>query len=434
MAGTIKLPRHDGPGHPPSYYAATANEIAAFDTLAGDRSCDVAIVGGGYTGLSAALHLAARGVSVCLLEARRVGWGASGRNGGQIHSGQRRDQLFYEQLVGLDDARKFWQMGEESKALIADLIARHKIDCDLRPGLLHGDHKPHFVAESQAYVAHLRNIYGYDKAETVSRDEIRAMVDTQDYHGGMIDHGAGHLHPLNFALGLADAARKAGADIYEQSAVVQIVEGSPAKLRTQSGTVTADYVLLACNGYFDGLMPEVESRVMPLNNFILATEPLGSGAAKLIRDNVAVSDSRFVINYYRLSSDGRLLFGGGETYSTRYPADIKGFVRKHMLKIFPQLAGTRIDYGWGGTLGITLRRVPYFRKLGNNVLVAAGYCGQGVTMATLGGQIAADAIAGTLDRFDLLAKLPTPPFPGGKLLRWPSLVAGMSWYALRDRL
>lgn len=424
-----------GAEHPPSYYTATAEGLVAHPALKGDQDCDVAIIGGGYTGLSAALQLAERGFKVVLIEARRLGWGASGRNGGQLHSGQRRDQTALEAMVGKDDAQKLWNIGEEAKALVVDLVRKHDIACDLKFGLLHADHKRRFVAHSRAYVETLRRDYGYEQASFVSGDEIRAMVASENYHGGWLDRGGAHLHPLNFVLGIARAAATAGAKLYENSSATRLTKGDPVRVETDDGTVSARFLLLACNGYFDGLAPKVERRVMPINNFLIATEPLGEARARaLIRDDVAVADSRFVVNYFRLSADRRLIFGGGETYSSRFPTDIAGPVRRRMLTIFPQLSNARIDYAWGGTLAITPRRLPYFARLSPNVLVAAGYSGQGVGMAVLGGQVLAEAVEGTLSRFDVLARLPVPAFPGGRLMRWPTLVAAMSWFALRDRL
>jgi gamma-glutamylputrescine oxidase len=420
--------------HPNSWYAATAHELPPYPSLAGAVRADVCVIGGGYTGLSAALHLAEAGLKVVLLEAARIGSGASGRNGGQIHSGQRRDQDWLEARVGLDDAKALWNMAEDAKALLHALIARHDINCDVRPGLIVADHKPAYVAHSHAYARRLNEVYGYDKAAPLSREELRALVGTDVYFGGMIDHGGGHLHPLNLALGLAKAASKAGATLFEHSRALAIEEAASVRVRTPNGTVEADWVLECGDGLQDGLDRRVDNYVMPIANYIAATQPLGARAKAIITNDAAVADSRFVVNYYRLSADGRLLFGGGESYTRRLRANPGAFVRPYMLKIFPQLEDVRIDYGWGGILGITMSRMPFVRKLSPRVLTAAGYSGQGVMLAPYFGMLLAHAIKGQLGEMDLLARLPVPPFPGGPLMRWPLLVAGLSYYALRDRL
>ncbi len=426
---------HPDSGHPKSWYTATARHLPAFPTLAGRVSADVCVIGGGYTGLSAALHLAEAGFDVVLLEAGRVGSGASGRNGGQIHSGQRRDQDWLEARVGLDDAKALWRMAEEAKALLHALIARHAIDCDLRTGLIMADHKPGYVAHTHAYARKLNEVYDYPHAAPLSREALRALVGSDAYFGGMIDHGAGHLHPLNLALGLARAADKAGARLFENSRALGIDEaGSKVQVKTAQGLVACDFVLECGDGLQDGLDRRVDHHVMPIANYIAATEPLGTRAAEIIANDAAVADSRFVVNYYRLSADGRLLFGGGESYTRRLRPNPGAFVRPYMLRIFPQLADARIDYGWGGILGITMTRLPFVRKLSPRVLTAAGYSGQGVMLAPYFGKLLGDAIKGQLGQFDLLARLPVPPFPGGPLMRWPLLVAGMSYFALRDRL
>ncbi|WP_296991740.1 NAD(P)/FAD-dependent oxidoreductase [Thalassospira sp. UBA1131] len=423
--------------YPDSYYAATANATAPFAKLEGDQTCDIVIIGGGFTGLSSALHLAERGYDVILLEAHRVGWGASGRNGGQVGSGQRREQDELEQMVGRDDAHKLWDIAEESKDVVKALIAKHNIQCDWKPGILHADHRARFVEHSRAYAEKLQTEYGYEDIRFVDRDEMRAMLGTEFYHGGSLDMGAGHLHPLNFALGLADAARNAGARIFE-GAVVTSYENQAGKvtLKTKDGgVVSANKLILGCNGYLDALDDRVAKRVMPINNFVIATEPLGDDLAReLIRDDVAVADSKFVINYYRLSADKRMLFGGGETYGYYFPRDIKAFVSPHMLEVYPQLKDVKIDYGWGGTLAITMNRMPFFEKIEDNIFTASGYSGHGVAMATLAGQIMADAVSGTMERFDVMANIKTPVFPGGKMLRFPMLVAAMLWYSIRDKL
>ncbi|WP_417829879.1 NAD(P)/FAD-dependent oxidoreductase [Thalassospira sp.] len=432
------LTANDRPGHyPDSYYAATANATAPFAKLEGDHSCDIVVIGGGFTGLSSALHLAERGYDVMLLEAHRVGWGASGRNGGQVGSGQRREQDELEKMVGRDDARKLWDIAEESKDIVKALIAKYDIQCDWKPGILHADHRARFVEHTHAYAEKLQTEYGYADIRAVDRAEMRDMLGTKFYHGGSLDMGAGHLHPLNFALGLADAARAAGARIFEET-VVTSYESQAGKVtvKTRDGAnVSANKLILGCNGYLDTLEDRVAKRVMPINNFVIATEPLGDDLAReLIRDDVAVADSKFVINYYRLSADKRMLFGGGETYGYTFPKDIKAFVSPHMLEVYPQLKDIKIDYGWGGTLAITMNRMPFFAKVDENVFTATGYSGHGVAMATLSGQIMADAVVGTMERFDVMAGIKTPVFPGGKMLRFPMLVAAMLWYSIRDKL
>ncbi|MEP2830699.1 FAD-binding oxidoreductase [Parvibaculum sp.] len=420
--------------HPPSYYAATANNDAPVTQLAGDEEADVCIVGAGYTGLSAALHLAERGYSVAVLEAERIGWGASGRNGGQLGVGQRKDQRALEETLGKEWAHRLWDLGLESNALVKDLIARHKIDCDLKPGLLHAGWKAGDAEWLKEEVGHFADEYGYTAMRYVPREEIREMVATDRYHGGILEEAGAHLHPLNYAIGLARAAREKGVRIYEQSRVTEVTQTDPATLRTAGGSVRAKHVVLACNGYLGKLEPRVAGTIMPINNFIIATEPLGARARELIRDDLCVQDTKFVIDYYRLSADGRLLFGGGESYSPKFPDDIASFVRKPMLRVFPQLKDVRIDYAWGGTLAITLTRMPNFGRLAPNVIFAHGYSGQGINIATLGGKLIAEAVAGQAERFDVMAKLKTPKFPGGTLLRYPGLVAGMIFYALKDRL
>ena len=427
------LTANDTPGeHAASWYAATASPPGGFEPLVGETSADVCIVGGGYTGLSAALHLAEAGFSVVLLEANRVGWGASGRNGGQVGSGQRQDQEWIEKAAGRGRARVFWEMAEEAKALVRARVARHRIDCDLTPGIIYAAHKAAHVPAFHASAEKLRRDYGYDAAEPLDRAAVREAVGSEAYHGGIRDRGAAHLHPLNFALGLARAAALAGARIHERSRVTRLEGGASPKLETARGAVRARFAVLAGNGYLGDLVPEIAARVMPINNFIVATAPLA--AAPLIRENMGVADSRFVVNYFRQSRDRRLLFGGGETYSYRFPRDIAALVRPRLAAIYPALADVPIDYAWGGTLAITVNRMPAFQRLGSQVFSAAGYSGHGVAMATLAGKLVAEAVQGTAERFDVLADLPQRSFPGGAFLRAPLLALAMSWYALRDRM
>lgn len=420
--------------YPPSYYAATANDAPPPAPLQGDISADICIVGAGYTGLSAALHLVERGYSVVVLEAERIGWGASGRNGGQLGIGQRKDQRSLEERVGRDWAHRLWELGVESNTLVKELITRHNIQCDLKPGLLHAAWKKCDAEWFRSEVDHMASEYGYTAMRYVPRDEMREMVATDCYHGGILDEDGAHLHPLNYALGLARAARAAGVAIHEESRVTDISRTHPALVKTAKGTVRASHVILACNAYLGMLEPRVAGMIMPINNFIIATEPLGDEARKLIRDDVCIQDTKFVIDYYRLSADGRLLFGGGESYSPNLPKDLAAFVRKPMLRVFPQLETKRIDYAWSGAVAITLKRMPHFGRLEPNITFAHGYSGQGINIATLGGKLVAEAVAGQAERFDIMAKLKTPRFPGGTWLRYPGLVAGMLFYAMKDRL
>lgn len=421
--------------HAPSWYAATTNDDTRYPALAGDCEADVCVIGGGYTGLSAALHLAEAGFSVRLLESRRIGWGASGRNGGQLGSGQRKDQEDLEALVGPEHARALWNLAEAAKAAVRDRVIRHGIDCDLRPGVMTVAHKPAMTADLHNYADHLAKAYGYQQCETLGADEVQARLGSTRYHGGIVDMGAGHLHPLNYALGLARAAVAAGAVLHEGTPASGVSGGARPQVSTAAGNVRCRFVVVACNGYLERIVPRLMGAIMPINNFIAATVPLGEeGARALIRDDVAVTDTKFVVNYFRLSADRRLLFGGGETYSRRFPADIRAFVRRHMLNVFPQLADTPLDYGWGGTLAVTMNRMPSFGRIDGNLFYAQGFSGHGVALTTLAGALIAEAAAGTMDRFDVLASVPQPRFPGGALLRWPALVAGMLWYSLRDRL
>jgi gamma-glutamylputrescine oxidase len=433
------LTANDRPGeYPASWYAATANALPPFAPVSGHEKCEICIIGGGFTGLSAALHLAQHGRDVLLLEAHRAGWGASGRNGGQVSGGQRVEQDELEDMLGVEKARTLWDLAGESMDLVLELIGTHGIDCDFRPGVLHADHKPRHVPHTEKLAGKLRQEYACEHVRFVPREELRAMLGTTAYHGGMLDMKGGHLHPLNFALGLARAAVAAGARIAERSPVLGYEagdKGKPVRIRLEGARVEAEHLILACNGYLDDLDAPTARRVMPINNYIIATEPLGEDRARsLIRDDIAVADSKFVINYYRLSADHRLLFGGGESYSGHFPRDIRGFVRKPMLEIYPQLGDVKIDYGWGGTLAVTMNRLPYLANLSPRVLTATGYSGHGVAMATFAGKVLAAMLGGDSHRFGAMAAVPSPAFPGGRLLRWPLLVLGMTWYALRDRL
>jgi len=420
-----------------TYYHASATEpFPCAPQLTGSIAADVCVVGGGYTGLSTALHLARHGASIALLEASRIGDGASGRNGGQVHNGFRHTSRWFESRLGADFARQIWSLGIEAREHLDWLIRTYNIDAQYRPGLLHLCHKRSYVDAARAHVDDVMSRHPEAGLRFVDLNEARSLVSSDDYYGGYLDSHCGHLHALNLALGMARAARQHGAQLYEQSAVTRMfrtVQGW--EVHTATGSVKAANVVLAGNGYLRNLQPAVQARVMPINNFALTTEVLGREAAeKLIRDRLAVSDSRFVVYYFRITPDDRLLFGGGETYSYQFPKDIAEMVRRHMLRIFPQLQNTRIEHAWGGTLAITTSRLPFVREVEPGLFNASGFSGQGIVIAPFAGKALADAIGGDRRVFDLLARFPVRRFPGGKYLRGPVLAAGMSWYALRDHL
>ncbi len=423
--------------HTDSWYAATAKPHPRYPALEGSVTTDVCVIGGGYTGLSTAIHLRKLGFDVVLLDANRVGWGASGRNGGHVATGQRAGQDELEKMVGLTQAKQLWQLGLDAVDLCCDLITEFNIDCELGEGNLHIAAKPSHATELREEVEHLQSVYHYDQVEYLDVATLGELTTARGGHGATLDKGARHLHPLKYAFGLARAAESLGASIYEQTPALKYVEQGSDKVivTTPDGEVQSRFVVLACNGYLGKLERRIAGNIMPINNFVIATEPLPEALRKKIsRDNHSLSDTLFVINYWKLSEDGRLLFGGGETYSSTFPADIKSFVRPYMLKLYPELANTAIDYGWGGTLGITMNRMPDFGRIGRRTFYAHGFSGHGVPTATLAGQLLASAIEGDTERFDTMASVPTHRFPGGTLLRWPGLVAGMLFYSLMDKL
>src|SRR5210317_930401 len=419
--------------YPESYYTATMNRRQDYPALQGELRTDVCVIGGGYTGLSSAIHLAERGYSVVLLEAERIGWGASGRNGGQCSVGQRKAQDDLEEIYGKEEARRLWDLGVEAVATVRELIGRFGIECDLKRGCLQTALKHSDAAWYRRYAEHMHSEYGFEM-RYLEGAELEYFSGTDVFCGGLVEYASAHLHPLNYALGLAEAAQGLGVQIFENSRVKTYDSARPTRVTTAQGSVTADYVVVGCNGYLERLEPRIAGKIMPLNNFIIATEPLSAEQQRQVNpEDLCVYDAKFVVNFWKLSGDGRMLFGGGENYTRRFPSDIKTFVRKRMLPLYPQLADARIDYGWGGTLAVTMNRMPSFGRLDPDVYYALGFSGHGVQMATLAGKLIAEAVAGTAERFDVMARIPSPTFPGGTLLRWPGLVAGMLYHALKDR-
>ena len=424
--------------HVPSYYAASVEPPPERPALGGDLRVDVCVVGAGFTGLSAALELAERGYRVAVLEARRVCWGASGRNGGQIGSAYPRGMAWLGRWVGEDDARRLFALAEAAKALIRHRVDRYAIACELKPGCFHAATKPRHMAEFRRTRALWAEAYGYQGlALAESGEAARGYVNSPRYIGGLYDAGAGHLHPLKYGLGLAAAAEAAGAVLHEGSPVIAL-DGLRAGDRhtaaqTPGGRVVADHLILCGNAYLGDLVPEIRRAYAPVGSYIVATEPLGAErAAQVIPADCAAFDSNHILNYYRLSADGRLLFGGRTETSPFREPDPRAFLGARIRELFPQIADARLDYAWGGRLAMTYSRMPQVGRLGARVSFAHGYSGEGVAMSGLLGEILAEAVAGQLERFDAFARLPHRAFPGGRALQKPALILGLLWYRLCD--
>ena len=417
-----------------SWYQTTARAAPAHPALQGSLHCDVAILGGGLTGLSTAIDLAKAGRKVILLESHTIGWGASGRSGGQAIFGFGCDQAKLTAQLGLADSRKLFDWSVEGVELIHARRKAFDIDCDWRDGHAHVAIKPRHVTELKGWIADLQDNFDYP-VEWWEGEQLRSVVPSSRYIGGLVDQRSGHLHPLNYTLGLARAAQQLGVRIFEHSAVTQLDRGAKPVLRTAQGQVQADFVVLAGNAYVRGIAPELDSRIMPVGTYIGATEPLGETKAReLIRNDMAVADINWALDYFRLSSDHRLLFGGRASYSTLPPPNLRGTMQRRMTRVFPQLAGVKLDYVWGGYVDISLSRAPHWGRLGNNVYFAQGFSGHGIAATGLAGRVIAEAIQGQSERLDVFGKLRHLPFPGGRLFRTPMLVAAMAWYKLRDAL
>jgi len=420
-----------------SYYAASALPAPQRPVLAGSTDCDVCVVGAGIAGCSAALHLASRGMSVVLLEENRVGWGASGRSGAQALFGVACGQSKLERLLGPADARLVWDVSVEGLSLMRELIARHAIRCDWVDGYLLTAVKPRQVRELQAEVEELQGKYGYTGVRFVPRAQLQGELATERYLGALYDPNSGHLHPLNYTLGLAAAAEGFGARIYEGSRALRYTRSGSAQVRvtTEHGEVRARQLVLCGNVYLGGTAPSLASKIMAVATYIVATEPLGSERARaLIAGNAAVSDMNWVLDYFRTSADHRLLFGGRVNYSGLRSFDAPTATRARMLRVFPQLRDVRIEYAWGGEVDITLNRAPHFGRLAPNVYFLQGFSGHGIALTGIAGKLVAEAVAGTAGRFDVFARIPHANFPGGAALRRPALVLAMLYYRLRDLL
>ncbi|HEX6704915.1 MAG TPA: FAD-binding oxidoreductase [Albitalea sp.] len=427
-----------------SYYAATAVRSQSFQPLAGSMDADVAVVGGGLAGLSAAIELSDRGHRVVLLEARQVGWGASGRNGGQAIAGLACDQSTIEALVGMEESRRIWAMTLEALDLIHARRQRFGIECEWQSGFLALAVNAKKGRELKRWQADMADHYGHDTA-WIAPSEIGKWIASPRYHSGLFDARSGHLHPLKYSLGLAKAAHSLGVQLFEDTPVTQLVPGPTARLRTPAGEVRATHVLLAGNVYLQGIAPVLEPRIMPVGTYIVASRALDPERIRaLIPSRAAVSDTNFALDYFRPTADHRLLYGGRVSYSTSTPANLASGMQRRMAGTFPQLKDVEVEHAWGGFIDISMNRAPDFGRLADltdgagkgfeNVYYLQGFSGHGLALAGLAGKLVAEAIDGNASRFDTFARIRHRPFPGGRLLRMPALVAGMAYYRLKDML
>lgn len=425
---------------PDTYYTATTPSVPNRPALEAEVNCDVCIIGAGITGLSAALHLAEQGYKVTVLESQRVGWGASGRSGGQALIGFNLSPRDLAAHVGRDDARKLWDLSLSAKALLEATVAKHDIACDLKWGYLMMAIKPRHLKYLAKFKDEIETDTGYSGLHLFSRDEARARVGSDTYIGGLSDPGSGHLHPLAYTQGLARAAENAGATIYETAPATHIQDGAKPCITTPGGRVTCSHLILGTNAYLGNLAPHIGRTIMPVTSHIIATEPLGDDLARqVLRDDACAIDMNNVLNYWRLTKDKRLLWGGqrgGLGFGTGAGArpDIKQALGASMRAVYPQLRGCRIDYAWGGKVAVTRNQLPHFGRAAKNIYFAHGFSGHGILLAGLAGKLMAQAIQGTAENFDLFTRIPHTPFPGGPLLQTPTRILSMLYFRLRDWL
>ncbi|MDQ0458035.1 NAD(P)/FAD-dependent oxidoreductase [Rhizobium paknamense] len=422
------------PGHANTWYAHSANDKLLRPALQGEIEADVCVIGAGFTGISAALQLAENGYKVVVLEGERIGFGASGRNGGQIVNGYSRDLETIAKRYGADKAVKLGEMSLEGGQIIRERVARYDIQCDLVDGGFFAAFTEKQIREMDAVRAHWEK-HGHSGLEMVSRAEVGRYVKSDRYAGGMIDRFGGHIHPLNLVLGEARAVEALGGQIFEKSRVIDVETGAQPVVKTAAGRVKARFVLVCGNAYLGSLLPAITEKMMPVSSQVMATEPLDKALIEsLLPANYCVEDANYVLDYYRRTADNRLLYGGGIGYGGQDPADLTGVIRPNMLKTFPQLQSVKIDFAWSGNFALTLTRIPHMGRLSDTVFFSHGDSGHGVTTTHLLGKILGEAVSGQMGRFDVWSSLKAYPFPGGKTFRVPLTVLGAWWYGLRDRL
>jgi len=418
-----------------TYYSAFHAPAPARPMLHGSHTCDICVVGGGIAGTAAALHLAERGLDVILLEAHQIGWGASGRSGAQVLPGIALAQGKLENLIGAEDARKVWDVSVAGVRLVRELIARHGIEGEYVAGHLLTAVKPRHTQELRSHLDELQRRYGYEDVRYVPQDEVRSIVASTRYLGALYDANAGHIHPLNYNLGLASAAERLGVRIFEGTRALDFNGRSPLRVRAPAGNVRCRQLLLCGNVYLGSTAPQLQARIMAVGTGIVATEPLGAERARaLITNNAAVADMNWVLDYFRRSADNRLLFGGRVRYAGFDPLRIAAATRARMTAVFPQLKDVKLEFAWGGAVDITRNRAPDFGRLNPDVYYLQGFSGHGIALAGIAGKLASEAIAGDAGRFDVFARIPHRAFPGGTALRRPTLMLAMLYYRIKDLL
>ena len=420
-----------------SFYRSSVEDLNSQDQLTSDIDVDICIIGGGLTGISSAINLSKKGYSVILCEARKIGWGASGRNGGQLGIGMRKDQFTIEKKLGLRHAKELWSLGLEAVEDVKNLIKENEIDCHLVNGVMSTACFEKDIDEYKFEIEHMSKNYDFEGYQFFNKEKIREEINSKMYLAGLLNSGSYHLNPLKLTLGLAKVAQKNNVKIFENTPIEKIrEEGDRVQVMSKKGLIRANQVVVACNGYLDSILGSKKNKFMPINNYVVATEPLGEKRARqIIKNNYAVCDTRFIIDYYRFSEDWRMIFGGGETFTSNFVKNATSFVSKRMIKVFPQLQNVKIDYSWGGTLAITVNRLPHFGTLMNNkVSYAFGYSGHGLALSVLAGKLIGENIHGDHERFKFFSDINHMSIPLGSIFRRPIYSSAILYYKIRDYL